>query len=70
MKRKCEYSPRNVAVPLTSAEVELWDEFLHREGLKRGGWIRKLILDAIARDQAVKSGATQIDPAFFQGGRA
>jgi hypothetical protein len=58
---------RNVNIPMTPEELKRWDEYLRREGLKRGGMIRKLVLTELERDESIQSGRTQIDPSYFQG---
>jgi hypothetical protein len=57
-------------VPVTAEQNRIITDYCNRHGFKKAAWLRKLALDAVARDIAVQSGATQIDPAFFQGGRA
>lgn len=56
---------RNVSIPMTSDELNRWDNYLNREGLKRGGMVRKLILRELAHDDALQAGRTQADPRFF-----
>jgi hypothetical protein len=60
---------RNVGVPMTPDEAMAWDDYLAREGLKRGGMVRKLVLAEIEKNQAIRAGRTQIDPACFQRGQ-
>jgi phage-related protein len=57
-------------VEVTREQNRIITDFCNRHGYKKAAWLRKLAMDAVARDIAVQSGATQIDPAFFQGGRA
>jgi len=46
------------------------NQFCHEHGYTRSRWMLKLALQEIERMKLVNSGHTQIDPAFFQGGRA
>jgi hypothetical protein len=40
------------------------------QGQGAASWLRGVIIKELEREEAIRAGLTQIDPAFFQGGRA
>lgn len=52
---------RPVKIPLTDEEFGKVKAFLSDNSSKLGPWLRRLILDEIARREAIERGATQID---------
>lgn len=50
-----------VSIPMDEASRKKIQEIVHREGYSIGRWIRRLILDEIARREAIERGATQVD---------
>jgi len=57
-------------VPVTAEQNKAITDYCNRHGYKKAAWLRKLALDAVAAEAQMFAGATQIDPSYFQGGRA
>jgi hypothetical protein len=56
-------------VSVSKAQHEQITSYCQEKGLKKSAWLKNLAIAEIEKNQAIRAGRTQIDPACFQRGQ-
>lgn len=66
LRKTVETTTNNrIETSLSTDEMQRFESYLEARGAKKGPFLRQMILRLLAEDDAIRSGRTQLDPAFL-----